>query len=134
MPREVEFGEKALVVRLSGLVHYESLTAELRIPYSSIVSVSVEPFVPPPGSIRWFGTHVPFTDIREGRYSFDGEWYFFSVEDRRRAVTLWLEGYNHGDAAEPLRAVVLGAPDPARLREEIQAHCSPPSERPAAPP
>jgi hypothetical protein len=134
MPRTVEFGDRELVLRLTGLVHYESLTEELRIPYRCIASVTTEPFVPPPGSIKMFGTHVPFTDLREGRYSYQGEWYFLSVEDRRRAVTLWLEGYSHGDGSEPLRAVVIGTDDPASLRAAIDKirGARPPSDRPPA--
>ena len=129
LPRTVEFGPNELVLRLTGLVHYESLTEELRIPYRCIESVSAEPFVPPPGSAKMFGTHVPFTDIREGRYAFEGEWFFLSVEDRRQAVTLWLKDYNHGDRAEPLRAVVIGTPDPEGLRQAIKKNLpsSPPS-------
>jgi len=124
MPRRIEFGTEELVVHLTGLVHYESLTTDLHIPYRSIVRASAEPFVPPLGTIRWFGTHVPFTDIREGRFSHEGAWYFFSVEDRRKAVTLWLEGYSHGDAKEPLKVVVLGTPEPEALLKEVEQHRS----------
>jgi hypothetical protein len=120
VPRTVEFEDDALVIRFTGLVHYATLTEELRIPYRTIASVSPEPFEPPAGTLRWFGTDVPFTDIREGRFGHAGEWYFFSVEDRRRAVTLRLDGVAPGGAAEPLRVVVLGTHDPQALAGTIQ--------------
>ena len=129
MPRVVEFEEQELVVRLSGLVHYESLTTELRIPYASITAVTTEPFVSPPGTQRIFGTDVPFTDIHEGRYAHQGEWYFLSLEDRKRAVTLRIENYSHDGDREPLRVVVLGARDPDGLAQAIRAHL-PPAARP----
>lgn len=122
MPRTVEFGPDRLTVHLTGLVHYASLTTDLPIPYSAITAVTTEPFVPPEGTLRWFGVHVPFSGIREGRFSHGGEWYFISVEDPRRAVTLRLAGYSHGDAPEPLAVVVIGAADPERLRAEIESH------------
>lgn len=122
MPRTVEFEEKELVVRLTGLVHYESITTELRIPYTAIAGVSTAPFQPPVGTTRDYGTDVPFTDIHEGRYSHGGEWYFLSLEDRRKAVTLRLENYRQGDTPEPLRVVVLGSHDPEGLAMAIRAH------------
>lgn len=121
MPRTVEFGPDRLTVHLTGLVHFAALTTELAIPYSAITEVTTAPFVPPEGTLRWFGVHVPFSGIREGRFSHGGEWYFISVEDPRRAVTLRLAGYSHGDAPEPLAVVVIGAADPERLRAEIEA-------------
>ncbi len=122
MARTIEFEEQDLVVHLTGLVHYESLTTELRIPYASIVGVSTAPFVPPKGTTRYFGTDVPFTDIHEGRYAHAGDWYFLSVEDRRKAVTLTLENFSHGDRREPLKVVVLGTHDPEGLAAGIRAH------------
>jgi hypothetical protein len=119
MPRTIEFEDDALVVRLTGLVHYEALTSELRIPYAAIESVSAEPFEPPKGTQEIFGTHVPFTDIREGRFQYRGEWYFLSLEDRHKAITLRLNGYHHGGRPEPLRVVVLGTRDPAELAAAI---------------
>ncbi|MGI0053029.1 MAG: hypothetical protein ACREC5_07040 [Thermoplasmata archaeon] len=120
MPRTIEFGDDVLVVRFTGLVHYATLTEELRIPYRTIRSVSTDSFEPPKGTLRWYGTDVPYTDIREGRFGHGGERYFFSVEDRRRAVTLYLEGYAQADSPDPLRVVVLGTPDPPGLKLEIE--------------
>lgn len=124
MPRTIEYGAHELVVRLTGWVRQESLTEELRIPYSTIAEVTTAPFVAPPGTVRDFGVSVPFTDIREGRFRHQGEWYFLSFEHRERAVTLRLRGYHHGDRAEPLTAVVIGSEEPERLRAEIEAHRS----------
>jgi hypothetical protein len=124
MSRTIEFEDDALIVRFTGLVHYASLTEELRIPYSTIRSVSTDPFEPPRGTLRWFGTDVPFTDIKEGRFGFAGEWYFFSVEDRRKAVTLRLEGYAYGGTPQPLHVVVLGSHDPESLRTAIEKNRS----------
>jgi hypothetical protein len=141
MPRTITFEDDAVVVRFTGLVHYATLTEELRIPYRSIVSVSTQLFEPPAGTLRWFGTDVPFTDIREGRFGHGGDWYFFSVEDRHHAVTLRLDGYSPGGAAEPLRVVVLGTHDPGSLADAIQkridtgrAKGSPGNSAAAAPP
>jgi hypothetical protein len=121
MPRTIEFEDTELVVRFTGLVHYASLTEELRIPFRSIRSVSTEPFEPPKGTLRWFGTDVPFTDIREGRFGHGGEWYFFSVEDRRRAISLFLEGYSpDGAEGKPVRVVVLGTDEPGALKVAIE--------------
>ena len=131
MPRTIEFEDRELVVRFTGLVHYATLTEELRIPYTAIRSVSTEAFVPPRGTIRWFGTDVPFTHIREGRFSHGGEWYFLSYEDAHRAITLYLDDFSHGDAKEPLRVVVLGTPDPAGLRDAIDKNRARPAASPS---
>jgi hypothetical protein len=122
MPRTIEFEDDDLVVRFTGLVHYATMTEELRIPYRAIRSVSTDRFEPPSGTLRWFGTDVPFTDIREGRFGHGGEWYFFSVEDPRRAVTLTLEGYSpDGAEGKPVRVVVLGVADPASTKAAIDS-------------
>jgi hypothetical protein len=131
VPRSIEFGEDELVLRFTGLLHYETLTTTFRIPYSSIRSVTTEPFEAPRGTLRIFGTSIPFTDIREGRFIHGSEWYFLSFEHRDKTVTLELANVHHGTHPDPYRLVVIGSDDPDGLKTAIEAAChrsaSPPS-------
>jgi hypothetical protein len=129
MPRSIEFGDTELVLRFTGLLHYETITTTFRIPYASIKSVTTDPFVAPEGTVKSFGTSIPFTDIREGRFLHGDEWYFLSFEHRDKTVTMELSNYQHGGHPEPYRAVVIGSDDPSALRDAIEAarHRAPPA-------
>ncbi|MCI4323115.1 MAG: hypothetical protein L3K03_03695 [Thermoplasmata archaeon] len=121
MPRSIEFGDHELVLRFTGLLAFETLTATFRIPYDAIRSVTTEPFQAPFGTLRIFGTSIPFTDIREGRFIHGSEWYFLSFEHRDKTVTLELANFHHGAHPDPYRFVVIGSDDPAGLQAAIEA-------------
>jgi hypothetical protein len=118
MPRAVLLREDRLVIRLTGLLRWAAVTGEVAIPYRCIRLVSTEPFDPPRCTLRWLGTAVPFTHIREGHFRRGRDWYFLSFEDRRRVVRLDLEGFTL--AGRAYRAAVLGADDPEALRRRIE--------------
>jgi len=96
MGREVVLESDRLILEFSGLKHFETLEARLEIPFDKIRAAATSEFRFPPGTLRLGGTSIPFTDIREGHFEFEGSWYFVSFEDRDRVVTLYLDDYVHG--------------------------------------
>ncbi len=94
MPRTVELGKDSLRLKFTGLRHFETLTAEFDVPYVRMKSVDTGLFQFPPGIMWREGLSVPFTDIREGHFEFEGKWYFVSFEDREKVVTIYLDGFD----------------------------------------
>jgi hypothetical protein len=117
--RRLELGQDALRVRLSGPLALAALRRELRIPYAAIREVSSEPAELPPAWALRVGTALPFSDVRHGLFRWGGRWRFYSLSDRRRAVTLRLDGFELGGRA--IDAVVLGVDDPERWKRELEA-------------
>jgi hypothetical protein len=117
--RRLELGEDALRVHLSAPLALAALRRDLRIPYAAIREVSSEPAELPPARALRVGTAIPFSDVRHGLFRWDGRWHFYSLSDRRRTVTLRLDGFTLGGRA--IDAVVLGVDDPARCKRELEA-------------
>jgi hypothetical protein len=117
--RSIELTDDALTVRLSGMLGLAALRRELRIPYSVIREVSVEPPELPPAWAVRVGTALPFSDIRHGLIRWHGRWGFYSLNDRHRALTLRLDGFTIG--GRPVDTVVLGVDDRERWKRELDA-------------
>ena len=122
MPREVRFESTGLKVKFTGLLHFATTTAEFMVPYAAIRGVSTQFPQLPKGVLRWGGTSVPFTDIREGHFRSGDNWYFLSFEDRKQIVTLHLEGLKVGKRL--YRELVIQVPDPQRFVREIETRLS----------
>jgi len=118
MPRRVVLERDRLVLEFSGLKHFETLEARFEVPYEKIVSVTTSAFSFPPGTFRLGGVSVPFTDIREGHFEFQGSWYFVSFEDREKVVTLYLDGFIHG--GRKYSVVAFQVDDPEGFVDELK--------------
>ncbi len=117
--RTVDLGDDAVVVRLTGRVALAALRRELRIPYAAIRDVSAEPAELPPAWAIRIGTAVPFTDVRHGLFRWQGRWHFYSLNDRRHAITLRLDGFTL--AGRPIETVVLGVDEPETIKRALEA-------------
>jgi len=117
--RSVELAEDGVRVRLSGWVALAGLRRELLIPYTAIREVSAGPAELPPAWALRIGTALPFTDVRHGLFRWGGRWRFYSLNDRREAITLELDGFTLG--GRPVDAVVLGVGDPEDLKRRLEA-------------
>jgi hypothetical protein len=117
--RRVELAEDGVRVRLSGWVALAGLRRELWIPYTAIRQVSAGPAELPPAWAVRLGTALPFTDVRYGLFRWGGRWRFYSLNDRREAITLELDGFTL--AGRPVDAVVLGVDDPEDLKRRLEA-------------
>jgi hypothetical protein len=113
--RRIDLEDDALVVRYSGLDRAATLAEQVRVPYHAIASVSTG-LTDPPGALAWrIGLSTPpFGTTQRGRFREHGQWSFFDVDDRQRAVVIDLTGHEYG-------RVVLTVDDPdgfaASLRE-----------------
>ena len=115
MGRRIELKDDALLIRYAGLDRVWILTGEVRVPYSTIASVSIGLKDPP----WWLHFRIgystpPFGTTQRGRFREHGRWSFLDVDDRERAVVIDLTGHHYG-------RVVLTVDDPeafaASLRE-----------------
>ena len=117
MSRRIDLLDDVLAVRYSGLDAAVTLTGEVRIPYTSIGSISIR-LTDPPGALALkIGLSTPpFGKTQRGRFREHGRWSFLDVDDRERAVVLDLTGHKY-------RRVVLTVDDPEsfvrQLRERV---------------
>jgi hypothetical protein len=118
MPRKVLLTDRSVVLEFSGLRHFETLESRFEVPFSSIVGVATSEFRFPPGTLRLGGASVPFTDIREGHFEFEGSWYFVSFEDRDRVVTLYLDNYVH--QGKKYSVVAFQVDDPEAFADSLK--------------
>lgn|GEM_PF-1617493 len=95
MPRQIVLDSDGLKMKFSGLKHFETLETEFDVPYAEMSSVSTEIFDFPTGTYRFGGVRIPFTDIREGHFEWQGHWYFVSFEDSEKVVTIYLKNFVH---------------------------------------
>jgi hypothetical protein len=95
MPRQIVLGADGLKLKFSGLKHFETFETEFSVPYDQMSSVSTEMFDFPAGTFRFGGVAVPFTDIREGHFEWQGHWYFVSFENSEEVVTIYLKDFVH---------------------------------------
>jgi hypothetical protein len=114
MARTIELDADELVLRYSGLGALLRVTSEVRLPYDSIVAVSVGiDRLPHPFTMR-VGLNGWPTDLRRGQFWIGGRRVFYDVGDRRRAVVLELRDQPYA------RIVVEPDTDPEQLAEEIR--------------
>jgi hypothetical protein len=116
MAREVNVGDDAVEVRLTGWTAAAAVKRRLRIPRDAIRSVSTEPYRH--DGLRIAGTGLPFSDYRQGRFRRrGGAWTFLSFEDRAKTVTLELDRARAG-----FDRVVLGVDDPEGFARSLGVH------------
>ncbi|MEM0119861.1 MAG: hypothetical protein QW514_04640 [Thermoprotei archaeon] len=118
MPRRIILEKDRLVLEFSGLKHFETLEARFEVPYEKIVGATTSTFRFPPGTLRLGGLSLPFTEIREGHFEFQGSWYFVSFEDRDKVVTLYLDGFTH--AGKKYSVVAFQVDDPEGFVERLK--------------
>ena len=116
MAREVNVGDDAVEVRLTGWTAAAAVKRRLRIPRDAIRAVTTEPYRH--DGLRIAGTGIPFSDYRQGRFRRrGGAWTFLSFEDRAKTVTLELDRARAG-----FDRVVLGVDDPEGFARSLGVH------------
>ncbi len=114
MSRRIDFEDDALVIRFDGLAALTTLTRELRVPYTSIGSVSIG-LTDPPGllAVKIGLSTPPFGKTQRGRFREHRRWSFFDVDDRERAVVLDLTGHEY-------RRLALTVDDPDAFVQKLR--------------
>jgi hypothetical protein len=114
--RQIDFGDDAVVIRYGTLDAILRTVAEVRVPSTSIGSISIGLHDPPRALAFRIGYSTPpFGTTQRGRFREQGSWSFIDVDDRERAVVLDLSGHR-------FRRVALTVDDPEAFTTRLRGH------------
>jgi len=114
MGRILHFGEEELILKLTGMPAYLSLTRKIIMPYQIIKNVYVDDFQAYVIMLRMSGTSIPPLDIYEGSFKYGNEWYFLSYERVQPLIFIELEGH------KKFRYVIFQMEKPTAVAAEIR--------------
>lgn len=113
--RDIQFHEKELTLRLSGLTGLFTLKSSINIPYDTIQKAVVDYFEPPKFFVR-MGVIIPPLNIYQGSFKRSDKWYFLSFERREQLVIIELGGHEKYDY------VVFQSDQPSKVVSDINSH------------
>lgn len=115
MSVQIEFGDSALILNISGRTMVTTLRKKIEIPYNLVEEVQVGNFKFPLTAIKRTG--ITTIGYKAGIFIIDKKKYFLSYRDANKVAILGLKGFEFDK-------IVIENEDPEQLEKNLLMRCS----------